>query len=617
MAEEENYSQDQNNQTQISDFMDIDEEYIANSDRGERQDEEIDIEEVPQRSKRKRTASTARPRSTAEVPQCGCAAICSALVSQIPAAGVQLSEREGLELLEWSHDLRWSNLCHNHLRRLAGGGLGMITNVSKKELKKRLKLIFRHRADLSTVRAGKPRYFRRGSRPSNSTTARLGPYMYEPKGMYIFTFDSKQVFNRFAGRADAWDIFQEHGTINLNNVFDYIVKPEIFKLIEEEFDMYLYHLREELDGQKRWGWMRHMFYSLVQQLVRQDPVYYALMAAARPDQNTWLICYPYYVKYQLEGEKTGFSHLDINVDEFVKTGRGGNIIQGSLSLDDEDEQNCTLVVPGFHRHIHEWWERVKQRKQDTSSYTTNALKSYLSADQKDFGKLVPVPCKRGAVRISKPEILHGSTPVAKQVRRTLFNWPTGIRADHQTLDMKESETWSQVAQCHQSMVAPMKSTSGEGFRYGRPSIHFPGVTKLRTTSCVGDALVGARRWDDIQVQQERNILLGPDDKSALELAENIRERLVKAYLEAVPFVRMAETRAYQDRSYFRNKDGPRPAADGVESSLASENEDSIEGEELIENEEPIEDAESNEDAESIEDEESIEAEDSKSKRRRV
>ncbi|KAI9764398.1 MAG: hypothetical protein M1839_005900 [Geoglossum umbratile] len=285
-----------------------------------------------------------------------------------------------------------------------------------------------------------------------------------------------------------------------------------------------------------------MFYSLVQQLVRQDPVYYALIAAARPDKNTWLICYPYYVKYQVEGESTGFAHWDINVNKFMKTGRGKNIIQGSLSLDDESEHGCTLLVPGFHRHIHEWWAQVKQRGQDSSGYTTNAKKTYLPANQQDFGSLIPVPYKRGAVRITMPEILHGSTPIAKNIRLTLFNWHTGIRADHQTLDIEEAETWNQVAQCHQSMEAPMKSTSGEGFWYGRPLFPFPGVTKLSSTSCIGDALIGVRRWDDILVQEERDILLGADDEPALQLAEEICERLY----------------------------GPRPEAERDESSLSSE-----------------------------------------------
>jgi hypothetical protein len=39
-----------------------------------------------------------------------------------------------------------------------------------------------------------------------------------------------------------------------------------------------------------------MFYSANQQLVRQDPVYYALNVAARPDLNWRLVSYPYYTK---------------------------------------------------------------------------------------------------------------------------------------------------------------------------------------------------------------------------------------------------------------------------------------------------------------------------------
>jgi hypothetical protein len=83
-------------------------------------------------------------------------------------------------------------------------------------------------------------------------------------------------------------------------------------------------------------------------------------------------------------------------------------------------------------------------------------------------------------------------------------------------------------------------------------------------------LIGARRWDDIQVQEERNILLGADDELALQLAKEIRERLIQSFVNAFPYVRMNEERAYGDRSYFRNKNRPRPEAERDESSLSSE-----------------------------------------------
>ena len=50
----------------------------------------------------------------------------------------------------------------------------------------------------------------------------------------------------------------------------------------------------------------------------------------RPDKNWRLISYPYYTKYTIDGEYTGFSHLDLNIKDFVESGKGANIVQGGL-----------------------------------------------------------------------------------------------------------------------------------------------------------------------------------------------------------------------------------------------------------------------------------------------
>ncbi len=334
--------------------------------------------------------------------------------------------------------------------------------------------------------------------------------------------------------------------------------------------MYKYHLRDQVDGQAHRGWMRHMFYSLIQQVVRQDPAYWAIMAAARPDKNYRLISYPYYTKDTSKGDSTGFTHLDINVGRLVKSGRGINVIQSSLSLDDEDEDGCTMLVPGFHRWIAEWWARVVERRENRDGYTTNAKNIYTAQDQQDFGRLVPVPCKRGTIRISRPEILHGSTAVANKRRRIVFVGHYGIQTDHETLDLDEAERWTELVKCHQAFVTPRKSTSGEGFRYGRPTFTFRGVTKLNHTSNVGDAMVGARRWDDPRVMKERDILLGADDEAALRMVAVIRSRLVSEFIDAFPSVKKAEMEAYGNRSFYMNRSGQRPPPEQDEVSELSE-----------------------------------------------
>ena len=94
-----------------------------------------------------------------------------------------------------------------------------------------------------------------------------------------------------------------------------------------------------------------------------------------------------------KGDSTGFTHLDINVGRLVKSGRGINVIQSLLSLDDEDEDGCTMLVPGFHRWIAEWWACMVEQRENHDGYTTNAKNIYMVQDQQDFGRLVPVPCK--------------------------------------------------------------------------------------------------------------------------------------------------------------------------------------------------------------------------------
>jgi len=67
-------------------------------------------------------------------------------------------------------------------------------------------------------------------------------------------------------------------------------------------------------------------------------------------------------KYAIHGDRTGFLRLDLNMREYVASGRGANILSSSISLDPEDDQACTLVV----------LEACKDTKvqQDESSFLT-------------------------------------------------------------------------------------------------------------------------------------------------------------------------------------------------------------------------------------------------------
>lgn len=122
-------------------------------------------------------------------------------------------------------------------------------------------------------------------------------------------------------------------------------------------------------------------------------------------------------------------------------------------------------------------------------------------------------------------------------------------------DNKESETWDEVARCHRDMDTPRSSTSGHGFAYGKPTCRFPSATRLASTSAIGDALIGVRRWDEPGVIHERNIVLGSDKVKAEAYIEQTRSKLMLQYRIAYDIMVETEKLMFGPDSYFADREG--------------------------------------------------------------
>jgi hypothetical protein len=172
---------------------------------------------------------------------------------------------------------------------------------------------------------------------------------------------------------------KENGSIVIPGLFSYLSanwdgqhSGGIIPLIHEEIQMYEYHFRPQ-PNRPRLGWNRIMWHSLGQQLIRQDLGYYMSYVFFRPDHAYRLVSFPYYCKSTQAGEKTFFRHIDINIDDYIQTGRGRSILQGSVSLTNEDTQNCTEILPKMHNHIGAWWTDVKARRIAAGKEPKNGL----------------------------------------------------------------------------------------------------------------------------------------------------------------------------------------------------------------------------------------------------
>lgn len=474
----------------------------------------------------------------------------SSLHGCFPPAKTRLSDEEGLALLkEARKGAGLFALCQPHLRVLAAAGLGLYNNKTQAKLCRRLEHVYWHRSKLERLRQKtKPHWFRRSRRAAIPQDLRSACRYARVQGAG-FDFDPVQVFERFGG-SGSWEAWQLDGTINVPGVFSYLNQADLKEMIDIEFAIYRHHHHTPA-GTSRLGWLRNMYYSLVQQLVRQDPGYYALTAAARPDRGWRLISYPYISKdTDSGGESTGFLHMDLDLEGYLADGRGSSRLTSSVSIDDEDSLGCTVAVKGFHRHVREWHTRLLKRGWKGSGPTTNCSGVYTAEDRAEWGSAVGVPCGAWGIRMTLPQVIHGSTQTSVRRRRTILPWFMHIDEDHEQLEVAGCLRWSEVRRCHLDLEVPRVDPSGYGPRLGAPKERFGGSVVLGSTSAVGDALVGRRKWTDAEVLRERDVLLGPDSAAAGEYVGEVRSRLVSQYRLGFSSMVRTEQEQYLGGSYF-------------------------------------------------------------------
>ena len=475
---------------------------------------------------------------------------------RIAALGEMVKHGEGLE-----------HVCFKHLKDF-GAHFGLqVKALNATKLRYRLGAAWQQRRDLDSFKVNSitKNWWRRLSRPALEEDAHgvFAHRMERDSLTRALTVDRAQMIIEDIAGSDAWTTWSDTGNLIVKGMFSWLwdglqtdgdFVEGVGDLIAEEFDMYRYH-QAEINGVSNKGWLRTMYHSLSQQIIRQDLGYWLTYVCLRPDRNHRLIAYPYYAKYAIQGDSTFFRHVDMNVPKYIQNGHGGNIIQGSVSLDDETAEGCTEILPGFHHRIKEWWESVEERGHVTNGHVHSMEGLMLPEDEERYGNFVAVPCSRGDARITMPEIPHGSTAMSSDSlsRRTVLPWFVCVKPDGETLDNEESDKWSNLSLSYSRQTAPTRTPSGLHNKYGPIPYRFPASTQLFLSSPISQALVCRTTWEDPVVQGCANVMLGKDRSKAAAMLHTHRVEALKAFRRAWAYSKVAERNFYGVNSFFSRK----------------------------------------------------------------
>ncbi len=136
--------------------------------------------------------------------------------------------------------------------------------------------------------------------------------------------------------------WKKNDSIILLNIFDWIMKESSWRLIKNKLNMYMWHQRNDLNI-TRHDWLRIFMYIMLQQLIRQNLLYYVIIMTLRSNHEINLIAFSYYIKCMLKNYFVIVKHLDVNVFDLLS------------DRSKKTEQNTRIC--NLREWINQKWER--------------------------------------------------------------------------------------------------------------------------------------------------------------------------------------------------------------------------------------------------------------------
>lgn len=173
----------------------------------------------------------------------------------------------------------------SHLGAL-GQNLGLLTNDLPYEiLLGRVNTVYDYRFRLSNLKidASSAGWFSQKNRPYMTINS-LGVYRLRLIVNNSQAIDTSMITKLFI-KAEKYKEWKRNDAIIISQVFEWLLTNKTWNLLKNELNMYLWHQRNDLNLIKH-GWLRIIMYFMIQQIIRQDLLYYCIMIALRPDHET-------------------------------------------------------------------------------------------------------------------------------------------------------------------------------------------------------------------------------------------------------------------------------------------------------------------------------------------
>ncbi len=398
-------------------------------------------------------------------------------------------------------------VCHSHLQKLRNK-LKLLTNeLSFEILIDCINIIYDYRfwLDFVKINVTFADWFRWDSHFFRFTDS-LQLFWLRSHMSQNYKIDTSLIHNMFIEKIK-YQKWKKNDAIILSNVFDWILNINTWVLIKEKLNMYLWHQRDDLNLTNH-DWLRTTMYITLQQLVRQNIMYYLITVILWLNHEIDLLTFSYFMKITFKNDSKLIRHVNLNVNDLMSD-KEQSWIQSTAMFADESIDKDDEFILDLHLCMKKWWKEAIKRNLATNEYThCVVLEMFNENDSRRSDlKWMNQSCFADSVHFWMSHLSHDNKDKFDEQCIAVLIYHTAIFKDEVNMKIAKYETKNEViiALWDQRLIDAISSEL-ENDKQEKVSFHHSVIVKIREVCSTSNALIDLWSWNSMKMLKERSLL---------------------------------------------------------------------------------------------------------------
>ncbi len=243
-------------------------------------------------------------------------------------------------------------VCHLHLQKLRNKLELLMNELSFEILIDRINIIYDYRFQLDFVKIDVTfaDWFHQDSHLFRFTDS-LQLFQLRSHMLQNYKIDTFLIHNMFIKKIK-YQKWKKNDAIILSNVFNWILNDNTWVLIREKLNIYLWHQRNDLNLTNH-DWLRTTMYITLQQLVRQNIVYYLITVTLQLNHEIDLLTFSYFMKITFKNDSELIKHVNLNVNDLMSDRKWSRIQSTAVFADELIDKDDEFILD-LHFHMKKW-----------------------------------------------------------------------------------------------------------------------------------------------------------------------------------------------------------------------------------------------------------------------